>query len=853
MIRLMKGLLSLLLALMVLCPCSQAAAARVVERFREGVEPILAEHCLTCHASGIKKGGVALDGSPEALVGDRALWWRALKNVRAGLMPPPKRDRLSAEELGRLEDWIKYGALGIDPKDPDPGRVTLRRLNRVEYRNTVRDLMGVDYDTTAELPPDDTGHGFDNIGEVLTLSPLLLEKYLAAARTIVARAVPTTPLTIPEKTIPGQRFRRAGARKGGDGKGPLALSYYEPASVGAGFRAEHAGHYRLVIDLSATERFVDGIFDKNRCRLVFKVDGREHLRKDYGRQDGRSFHYEIDCNWQAGPHELTFDLEPLTPKESRVRSLTLRINSVTVRGPDDRQYWVRTPNYERFFPGGVPEDPARRDHYLRELLRKFATKAFRRPVDEATVERLAALAGQGDDGKGESFEVGVARAMVAVLASPRFLFREEGIEEGSAGHPLVDEYALASRLSYFLWSSMPDEELFHLAGEHRLCENLRPQVRRMLADPRSGELVRHFVGQWLQARDVETVLINAFAVVIRDEKLDPDRERMRKRFRQLTGKPTQQLSDKELKELRELRAKFFASLRRFRGLELTGEMRRAMRRESEMLFECVVREDRSLLDLLDGDYTFLNERLAKHYGIEGVRGDEMRRVSLPPGSWRGGVLTQGTVLTVTSNPDRTSPVKRGLFILDNILGMPPPPPPPDIPPLEDAIKKLAGRTPTTRESLAAHRDQALCASCHARMDPLGLSLENFNALGRWRAAERGGPIDATGRLITGEPFTDVRDLKRTLVEKHRRDFYRCLTEKMLTYALGRGLDYYDVHAVDEIVGRLEKTEGRPSALLLGIIESAPFQRRRRSPPRATVSTRADHPVGSQPTKQRVHP
>jgi hypothetical protein len=255
-----------------------------------------------------------------------------------------------------------------------------------------------------------------------------------------------------------------------------------------------------------------------------------------------------------------------------------------------------------------------------------------------------------------------------------------------------------------------------------------------------------------------------------------------------------------------------------------------MKRETEMLFDHVLRNDRSLLELIDSDYTFLNDRLAKHYGIDGVTGDQMRLVKLPPDSPRGGVLTQGTVLAVTSNPDRTSPVKRGVFILDNILGSPPPPPPPDIPTLEQAETGVTGRPPTLRESLKAHRAQPLCSSCHNRMDPLGLALENFNALGRWRDAERGQPIDSAGELITGEKFANVRELKRVLATERRLDFYRCLTEKMLMYALGRGLEYYDVQAVDEIVARLDKSNGRPSVLLTGIIDSAPFQRRRASGP-----------------------
>ena len=430
--------------------------------------------------------------------------------------------------------------------------------------------------------------------------------------------------------------------------------------------------------------------------------------------------------------------------------------------------------------------------------------------------------------QGQTFEAGVARAMMVVLASPRFVFREEGIEPGSRDqYPLLDEYALAARLSYFLWSSMPDDELFHLAGEHKLRANLPAQLERMLADARSAEFFRHFVGQWLQTRDVDTVLINASAVIAHDEPRDPEADRRRARFRELNRKSPESLSAKEKDELKEVRAAFFRTSRRSREFELTRDLRQAMRQETEMLFENIVRKDRGLVELLDCDYTFLNERLAKHYGIDGIKGDAMRQVALPPGSPRGGVLTQGTMLTVTSNPDRTSPVKRGLFILDNILGIPPPPPPPDIPPLEAASKKLAGRTPTLRESLALHRNTASCASCHNRMDPLGLALENYNALGRWRDKESGQPIDASGRLVTGESFNGIVELKRILVDRHRRDFYRCLSEKMLIYALGRGLDDRDVETVDRLVERIETESGRPSALLMGIIESTPFQRRRR--------------------------
>ena len=649
-------------------------------QFRKEAQPILVSYCYDCHGDGMAKGNVAFDElkTDDALL-NHDLWLKVLKNVRANIMPPVKKSRPTAQERKRLEHWIKTSAFGIDPQNPDPGRVTVRRLNRVEYRNTIRDLMGVDFKVELEFPPDDTGHGFDNIADVLTLPPMLLEKYLEAAKTIVAKAVPTAP----------------------GGK-----------------------------------------------------------------------------------------------------------------------------NYERFFGKEPPAPAAGRRQHAREVLENFARKAFRRPVDEKSLDRLTALADGIYDQPGKTFEAGVSQAMVAVLTSPRFLFREEGVEttRGKKSNPFIDEYALASRLSYFLWSTMPDDELSRQAGEGKLRKNLSPQVTRMLADRRSEAFVKNFVGQWLQARDIENVPIEERAVLARDEGPDPDRERNRRRFRELRDRPENSLTPAEKEELARIRATF-----RSAGnprVELTGELRRAMRQETEKVFEYILREDRSLLELLESDYTFLNERLARHYGVENVTGNEMRRVTLPPDSPRGGILGQGTVLAVTSNPTRTSPVKRGVFILDNILGLPPPPPPPDIPPLEDAAKNAANRRPTLKELLALHREKPLCSSCHNRMDPLGLVLENFNAMGMWREYEQGQPIDAAGKLITGEEFSNVKDLKHILANQHQLDFYTTLTEKLLTYALGRGVEYYDTETVDQIVARLQQAEGRPSALLMGIVESGPFQKTR---------------------------
>ena len=486
---------------------------------------------------------------------------------------------------------------------------------------------------------------------------------------------------------------------------------------------------------------------------------------------------------------------------------------------------MHPPNYERFFLRDDPKTPEARRDDAREVLRKFATKAFRRPVDDRTVERLAALAESVYAQPGKTFEAGIAHAFVAVIASPRFLFRIEESEPGAEGQAIanVDEYSLASRLSYFLWSTMPDDELIRLASRGELRKNLPAQVQRLLADPRSESMVRNFTGQWLQVRDVDGIAIDARVVLARDRGDEREGEKRRVRIRELMAIPVESRTEEEKEEMRLMFEQF---RKRGRGLELDRELRDAMQRETEMFFSHIIRENRSVTEFIDSDYTFLNERLAKLYAIPDVTGPEMRRVTLAPDSPRGGVLTQGSALVITSNPDRTSPVKRGLFVLDNILGTPAPPPPANIPALEASEKDFGDHQPTLREVLELHRKEPLCSGCHTRMDPIGLAFENFNAMGMWREKERGQAIDTAGQLITGESFSNVRELKRILVENHRLDFYRCLTEKFLIFAIGRGPEYSDVETIDRIVSRLESEGGRFSALLNGIIESAPFQKQR---------------------------
>ena len=827
-----------------------AADPAGVKDFRKNIKPLLGKYCYDCHADGANKGSVAFDEfkTDKAVLEDHDLWLRALKNLRANMMPPARKPQPTAEEKKLIERWIKDSVFAIDPQNPDPGHVTLRRLNRAEYQNTIRDLIGVNFDAQSAFPPDDSGHGFDNISDVLTLPPMLLEKYVLAANKIVSEAVPSTSRMVRERNIAGREFRGAGEVSEGRGRQPggLSLSFYQPATVSNTFSAKIAGQYQLALSLMVNERFVDGVFDYNKCRLTFRVDGKELLREEFSWEGGKPYSFRHDADWPEGDHELTFEVQPLTPDEKQTRNLSLQISSVVVQGPMAKEHWVRPPNYEKFFKKNIPEDTAGRRVYARELLGDFARRAFRRPVDEPMLNRLVGLAESIASQPDKTFEAGIAQAMVAILASPRFLFREERAEAslGSKAYPYVDEWSLASRLSYFLWSSMPDEELFRLAEQGQLRKNLSGQVDRMSKDKRAEALIKDFGGQWLRTRDIENIPLEARFILAREEKFDAERTRNRARFRELNDKSDEQLTPAEREELANLRSSFRRGFRQQPRAEMSGELRANMRQETERTIGYILREDRSLLELINSDYAFLNERLAKHYGVPDVSGDEIRLVKLPADSPRGGILTQGTMLGVTSNPTRTSPVKRGVFILENILGTPPPPPPPDIPPLEEATKDIKDRAPSLRETLAAHRENALCSSCHNRMDPIGLAFENFNAMGMWRDKEFDEPIDPAGKLITGQEFKGVRELKQILVRDHSLDFYRTVAEKLLTYALGRGLEYYDVETLDRIVERLRAADGKPSALIAGVVESAPFLKTR-----GTVAAKANQPA--RPAQQRA--
>jgi hypothetical protein len=816
----------------VICSSNSADTVLADDRLSESIIPILENHCFDCHADGGEEGGVTFDyllesEDPEA--GDPELWNRVLTQLRTGLMPPVDAEQLEPDQIQEIESWILKSAFQHDPENPDPGRVTVRRLNRIEYQNTVRDLVGVKFDATVNFPPDDTGEGFDNVADVLSISPILMEKYIDAAQSIAEEAVPLVGKRIPRQEFYARKFD-VGPESIRDGK--LSMSYYQSTIAKLNFRVKESQKYRLKFELVLAEDYIENAIDLNRCRVSCFLDDEELFREEHGRDPWKKFNKSFERELESGNHALRFEIEPLT-EEKQGRKLQIRIDDLVLEGPLGDKFQEVPKDHAEFFRKPIPESDSDRLAYARELIAPFLVRAFRRPADDRTVDRLCGLAQavwQGPDG---SFEKGIQQAMVAVLASPRFLFREQMVlpedpqKETLQQHGSIDEFSLASRLSYFLWSTMPDEELLRLAGQNKLRKNMDQQIGRMIQDRKFDSFLKNFVGQWLQTRDVEGVAINTFSVLLRESN-DPAVLQAMERREELDEK-SDELTPEEKVERSAVWQILKPLYRQSKRMGLNDKLRRAMRRETEMLLEHLIRENRSLLELVDCDYTFLNEQLAKHYGIPDVDGSRMRKVDLPEGSLRGGLLGHGSMLTVTSNPDRTSPVKRGLFLLDNVLGMPTGAAPPDIPSLEESESesRKSGKKATLREVLAIHREDALCSSCHNRMDPLGLALENFDPMGRQRPDRT---IDVSGELITGETFETVNELKKILVANHQHAIYRCVAEKTLTYALGRSLEYYDVPTVDGIVKRLENSKGKGSELIRAVVDSVAFQKKRREEP-----------------------
>ncbi len=747
------------------------------ETFKKEIQPLLVEYCFDCHGDGSKEGDFRMDSYKDlsAHLGDRKHWLPVWRNLRSQIMPPSDEGQPSVEEKRKLLSWIESSVFKLDPEKPDPGRVTIRRLNREEYGNAVYDLLGVEYDTAEAFPPDDTGYGFDNIGDVLSISPLLMEKYLTAAEEVVNFALPDDA----SAQVPRVEFSAS------DFKNASVPSTWIPFADGAEFTlkvpVKWDGSYQLMLQYA-----IQGATEATTAAATLEISTAEKKLTEtkLGWDQRRSIDLTATAKLQTGEQEITIRLKPGHSPAEGEETLYLSIQRLILQGPLDGSQREYAKGHRMIFVDGpAPEDPAAAKAYARKIMRSFVSRAFRRPVVESDITRLVAIVEEIDKLPGKTFQDGIKQAISACLASPRFLFRVEIQPEPNNPAKIVplDEYALASRLSFFLWASVPDDELLSLAFNKKLRANLRPQVERMLADPRSSRLTENFVGQWLQARDVSTTPISAPVIL--------------------------GVSDK-----------------RKASEMFDPRLRNDMREETYALFNFILREGRPAEELISANYSFLNERLAAFYGVNGVKGEKLRAVDLSEHPERGGLLTQGTFLIVTSNPTRTSPVKRGLFVLENILGTPPPPAPPNVPELTEAAKQ--GANPTMREMMEIHRKNPDCRSCHARMDPIGLGLENFDALGRFRMTEAGKPIDTAGILVTGEKFSNVETLKTILAQKRRPDFYRTISEKLLTYAIGRGVEYYDSTTIEQLVAHMNKNDGKLTELIHAITTSAPFQMRR---------------------------
>ena len=747
------------------------------ETFQKEIQPLLVQYCSDCHGDGSKEGGFRIDNYKDLTthLNDRKHWMPIWRNLRSQIMPPSDEAQPSMIEKQKLLSWIESAVFKLDSKNPDPGRVTIRRLNREEYRNSVFDLLGVEYDTADAFPPDDTGYGFDNIGDVLSISPLLMEKYLTSAEEVVNLALPDDA----SAQVPHAEFNAK------DFKHPSVPSTWVPFSDGAEFTlnvpVKWNGNYKLILEYA-----IQGATEATTAEAILEISigGKSLAEAKLGWDQRRSIDLTATANLEKGDRQIKVRLKPAKLAADGEEALYLSIQQLILQGPLDGSQREYAKGHRMIFVDGpAPEDPAAARAYARKIMRSFVSRAFRRPVVESDITRLVAIVDEIDKQPGKTFQDGIKQAITACLASPRFLFRTEIQPEPNNPAKIValDEYALASRLSFFLWSSVPDDELLSLAFNKKLRSNLRPQVERMLADPRSRRLTENFVGQWLQARDVATSPISAPVIL--------------------------GVSDKR------------------KAAEIFDpRLRKDMREETYALFDFILRKGRPAEELISANYSFLNERLAAFYGVKGVKGEELRAVDLTEHPERGGLLTQGTFLIVTSNPTRTSPVKRGLFVLENILGTPPPPPPPNIPELSEAAKQSTN--PTMREMMEIHRKNPDCRSCHARMDPIGLGLEHYDALGRFRLTEADKPIDTAGILITGEKFSNIENLKTVLSQKRRPDFYRTLSEKLLTYAIGRGVEYYDSTTIQQLVTHMNKNDGKLTELIHAITTSAPFQKRR---------------------------
>ena len=764
---------------------------------------LLDQYCVSCHSQAVVEGtdaprtalisqlravGLTLDTLDLATVGADAVHWeQVVRKLRAGLMPPAGRPRPDEATQDAFQAWLESQLDDAWAARPDPGRTApFHRLNRAEYGNAIRDLLALEINVDDFLPADDASFGFDNIGGVLRMSQSLLERYLSAGRSISRLAVGSPPPTAVSETYRAaqdeQQHERAAGLPFGT-RGGMLMRHHFPLDA----------DYDLSIQVSGAR----GLREEHLLEVT--IDGEQVELFTLGPAPGdgapnpyaRGSTLEVRVAVAAGPREVGvafYRTPPVLAEQVRERFQNPRttgnsggpggampfVGSVTIAGPHDARGPGRTPSRERIFVCR-PTDPSDEPGCARTILSTLARRAYRQPVTAGDVDELLEFyeMGRADGG---SFDDGVELALRRLLVSPEFLVRIEADPPGVAPDTsyVVSDVELASRLSFFLWSSIPDDELLAVAERGELSDPamLEHQVRRMLVDPRSDALSENFVGQWLQLRNLATVI--------------------------RPGDPY--------------------------SLAFDETLRQGMIRETELFVGSTIREDRSVLELLTADYTFLNVRLAGHYDIPNVQGSHFRRVTLPPDSPRGGLLGQGSILTLTSRAIRTSPVLRGKWILDNILGTPPPDPPPNVPALTD--KKTHAKVATMRERMSAHRANPVCAACHSMIDPPGFALERFDAIGRSRVVDESfNRLDTSGVLPDGTPFAGVRELRAALVRKPAR-FANTVAEKLLTYALGRGLDYYDMPTVRRIVRDAAADDYGMQSIIVGIVNSYPFLHRR---------------------------
>jgi hypothetical protein len=760
---------------------------------------VLDKYCVACHNQRLKTADLILDSADVSNVPSNAeVWEKVIRKLRAGAMPPPSAARPDQPTSTSLISYLEQQLDVADAAHPYAGRQVLHRLNRAEYGNAIRDLLALEIDAKALLPPDDSAFGFDNISDVLGLSPALQERYLSAALKIGALAVGDPNVS------PGSETYRI--------KQDLSQNQHVegmPLGTIGGTRVLHNfpldGEYVFQAKLYRTNLNIVRGLELPR-QVEFTVDGqRIHVAQFGGPADLASLFEkptdtgdEVEARMRvrvpikAGPHIVTAtfvqESEVVAPLRLQpfLRSSvdnfdwsgSPHLQTLAITGPFNATGTGDTPSRRKIFTCR-PANAATEESCAKQIIGTLARLAYRQPVSPADLQRLMSF--YADGRKEGNFESGIETALQRILASPKFVFRIERDSDSvlpGATHRITG-VELASRLSFFLWSSIPDDQLLKVADKLQDQAVLLREVRRMLADPRSQALVDNFAGQWLHLRNVQSLLPNS--------DLFPD---------------------------------------------FDDNLRQSLERETEMFFESILREDRNVIDLLTADYTFLNERLARHYGISGIYGSRFRRVTLT-GEERRGLLGQGSILAVTSHSDRTSPVVRGKFILENILGMTVPPPPPDVPPLKENQEVRKPRT--MREQMIEHRADPVCASCHKAMDPIGFALENFDAVGAWRADDSGAAIDASGELADGTKVDGAVALRRALLSRPE-NFVGTVTEKLFTYALGRGIDYRDMPAVRSIVRESARSNYKFSSLILGVVRSSQFQMRTK--PAEAVQPRA---------------